>query len=251
MTVKKITSRDNRKVSETKKLLKKNHREKTGLFLLEGERLVFDALKKGIPLQWVFARHEYFEQGLTALECYEADDRILSDLSDTCHSQGIIAVAKKPEADLQSLDKNKPIAVCDGLSDPGNLGTIIRTADAAGFGGVILLGDCVDVYSPKVVRSTMGALFDLPIVKVPDVEQLSDFHLVCADLQESVSLYDFDFTKAFALVVGNEAHGVSQAVLTMAKEKIKIPMVGKSESLNAAVAFGVAAYEAFRQRNVK
>ncbi|MBE7042351.1 MAG: RNA methyltransferase [Ruminococcaceae bacterium] len=247
--MKKITSRDNRKVTETKKLLKKSYREKTGLFLLEGERLVFDALKKGVALQWVFARHEYFEQGMTALECFETEDNILSHMSDTCNSQGIIAVAKKPEAELGSLDKQKPVAVCDGLRDPGNLGTIIRTADAAGFGGVILLGDCVDVYSPKVVRSTMGALFDLPIVKAENVEQLSDFRLVCADLQDSVSLYDFDFSEPFALVVGNEAHGVSKAVLEAAQEKIKIPMVGQSESLNAAVAFGVAAYEAFRQRN--
>lgn len=251
MTVKTITSRENRLVKETKKLLRKNRRDETGLFLLEGERLVFDALQKGVVLERVFARKAYFEQGLNALECYETDDRILSELSDTCHSQGILAVVKQRESTLDDLDSSLPVAVCDGLRDPGNLGTVIRTADAAGFGGVILLGDCVDVYSPKVVRATMGALFDLPIIKVAEVEQLSQFRLVCADLQESVSLYDFDFTGPFALVVGNEAHGVSQKVLQAAKEKIKIPMVGKSESLNAAVAFGVAAYEAYRQRNLK
>ncbi len=251
MTVKKITSRDNRKVCETKKLLKKKYRDETGLFILEGERLVFDAFQKGVSFQCVFARHEYFEQGITGLECFEADDKILTDLSDTCHSQGIIAVAKQMNNTLDSIDSSKPVAVCDGLSDPGNLGTVIRTADAAGFGGVILLGDCVDVYSPKVVRSTMGALFDLPIVKIKTVDELSDFRLICADLNQAVSIYDFDFTREFALVVGNEAHGVSQEVLNAATEKITIPMIGKSESLNAAVAFGVVAYEAFRQRNKK
>ena len=251
MTVKNITSRDNRKVCETKKLLKKKYRDETGLFLLEGERLVFDAFQKGVSFQQVFARKEYFEQGITGLECYETDDKILSDLSDTCHSQGIIAVAKQWENTLDSIDISKPVAVCDGLSDPGNLGTVIRTADAAGFGGVVLLGDCVDVYSPKVVRSTMGALFDLPIVKVKHVDELKLFHLVCADLNQAVSIYEFDFTKPFALVVGNEAHGVSREVSDAASAKITIPMIGKSESLNAAVAFGVAAYEAFRQRNIK
>lgn len=251
MTVKKITSPENPKVSETKKLLKKSYRDKTGLFLLEGERLVFDALKKGMVFRRIFAKPEYMHRGLNALECYEISDRILSELSDTCHPQGIVAVAEQPSVSLNAIDKTKPVAVCDGLRDPGNLGTIIRTADAAGFGALILLGDCVDVYSPKVVRSAMGSLFDLPIAKAEGVEQLADFRLVCADLKKAVSLYDFDFTNPFALVIGNEAHGVSREVLSAASGIIKIPMIGKNESLNAAVAFGVAAYEAFRQRNAK
>lgn len=226
-------------------------RDETGLFLLEGERLVFDALQKGVVFRRVFAQKRFFQQGLTGQECYETDEKVLLELSDTCSPQGVVAVAKQPQASLDELDKRLPLAVCDGLRDPGNLGTIIRTADAAGFGGVILLGDCVDVYSPKVVRSTMGALFDLPIVRVKSVEQLSGFRLVCADLQEATSLFEFDFTLPFALVIGNEAHGVSAEVLNAAEEKIKIPMAGKSESLNAAVAFGVAAYEVFRQRTIK
>ncbi|MDY4975597.1 MAG: RNA methyltransferase [Clostridia bacterium] len=251
MTVKKITSRENRAVKETKKLLKKSGRNETGLFLLEGERLVFDALQKGVPLQRVFAHSKFFQQGLTGQECYEVEDKILAELSDTCSPQGVVAVVKQQTAGLEELDQSLPIVVCDCLQDPGNLGTVIRTADAAGFGGVILLGDCVDVYSPKVVRATMGALFDLPVVKVGEVSQLSDFRLVCADLKQSVSVFDFDFTAPFAVVIGNEAHGVRQEILDAAKGSLQIPMVGKSESLNAAVAFGVIAYEAFRQRNEK
>ena len=251
MTVKKIISRENHVVKETKKLLKKSGRDKTGLFLLEGERLVFDAFQKGVTLQRIFAHKKFFQQGLTGVECFEADDRILAELSDTCSPQGVVAVAKQTFAGVKAMDKSLPIVVCDCLRDPGNLGTVIRTADAAGFGGVVLLGDCVDVYSPKVVRATMGALFDLPVAKAESLDELKDMCLVCADLRRSVSVFEFDFTKPFAVVIGNEAHGIREEVLDSAQAAVSIPMAGKSESLNAAVAFGVIAYEVYRQRMIK
>ena len=250
MTVKKITSRDNRAVKESKKLLKKSHRQATGFFLLEGERLVFDAMEKGVPLRRVFAHRRFYDMGLTGEECYEAPDSILAELSDTCSPQGVAAVAEQKREKLSCLPVQQPLVVCDRLRDPGNLGTVIRTADAAGFGGVILLGDCADVYSPKVVRATMGALFDLPIVFAERVEELSKLSLVCADLKDAVPLFSYDFKKPFAVVIGNEAQGVSPAVRNAAEAAVKIPMIGGSESLNAAVAFGVIAYEAFRQRSM-
>ncbi len=241
-----ITSRENQTVKYVKKLNKKSFRDSEGVFVAEGERLVFDLYTKGAKILKLFVSREFTD--ISADEVHQVSDGVLECMSDTCNSQGILAVIKKPE--YCPSDLGDTVVVCDRISDPGNMGTIIRTADSAGFTGVAVLPGCVDVYSPKVVRSTMGSLFGIPIVHVQLPDIISD-RLVCGDLEGAECVYDFDFKPPFSVVIGNEAQGVSDEVRQACKSRIKIPMLGKSESLNAAVSFGVIAYEAVRQRKFK
>lgn len=241
-----ISAKDNKLVKYVKKLGKKSFRDETGCFVAEGERLVRDLYEKGAVIEKLFIA-EGKDFGIEARESYHVTESVFLSMTDTTNPQGVLAVIKKTL--YTSGDIAEPAVICDRISDPGNLGTIIRTADSAGFGSVVLLPGCADVYSPKVVRSTMGSLYGIPVVQcgIEDVMN-KGFDIVCADLCGAECIYDYDFTKPFALVIGNEANGVSDELREVADGRIKIPMLGKSESLNAAVSFAVCAYEAVRQR---
>lgn len=241
-----ISSKENKLVKYVKKLNKRSFRDETGQFLAEGERLVRDLSEKGAQIDLLFTLSGC-DFGISAKENFEVTENVLSAMADTENPQGVLAVVKKPEYTV--ADISDPAVICDRVSDPGNLGTIIRTADSAGFGAVVLLPGCADVYSPKVVRSTMGSLYGIPIVKcgIGDVKK-TGLEIVCADLYESSCIYDYDFKKPFAVVIGNEANGVSDEIRNICDGRIKIPMLGSSESLNAAVSFAVTAYESVRQR---
>lgn len=244
-----ISSKENKLVKYVKKLNKRSFRDETGQFLAEGERLVRDLSEKGAQIDLLFTLSGC-DFGISAKENFEVTENVLSAMADTENPQGVLAVVKKPEYTV--ADISDPAVICDRVSDPGNLGTIIRTADSAGFGAVVLLPGCADVYSPKVVRSTMGSLYGIPIVKcgIGDVKK-TGLEIVCADLYESSCIYDYDFKKPFAIVIGNEANGVSDEIRNICDGRIKIPMLGSSESLNAAVSFAVTAYESVRQRRAE
>ncbi|MDY6313856.1 MAG: RNA methyltransferase [Clostridia bacterium] len=241
-----ISSRENKLVKYVKKLNKRSFRDETGQFLAEGERLVRDLSEKGAQIDLLFMLSGC-DFGISAKESFEVTENVLSAMADTENPQGVLAVVKKPEYTVSDI--SDPVVICDRVSDPGNLGTIIRTADSAGFGAVVLLPGCADVYSPKAVRSTMGSLYGIPIVKcgIDDVKK-KGLEIVCADLHKSSCIYDYDLKKPFAVVIGNEANGVSDEIRNICDGRIKIPMLGSSESLNAAVSFAVTAYEAVRQR---
>ena len=243
--MKNITSKDNPAIKRVKKLYKKAFRDECGLFLAEGERLVFDAVKSGAEIETLFVTEKFSNVNITAESVYTVDEKIMSDISDTSSPQGILAVIKKRV--YTPSDISEPCVICDRVSDPGNLGTIIRTADAAGFGSVVLLPGCVDAFSPKVVRASMGSVFHIPVIEC-EFSDITGMTVLCADLENSDYIYDYDFTAPFGVVIGNEANGVSGDVMSGCDARIKIPMPGKSESLNAAVSFAVIAFEALRQR---
>ena len=245
-----ITSTDNKIYKQTKKLLLKSEREKTGLFIAEGRRIAEEAVQNGV-VEYVFVS-ESFGDFKADIPVYSVSDKMFSAVSETETTQGILAVCKYHKKSIDDIFGHT-LVICDGVSDPGNLGTIIRTAEASGVSGVILLKGTVDPYSPKVVRSTMGSIFRMPLYfcEIKDLQNLSEYDIVATVLDAKESLYEAEFGEKNAIVIGNEAHGISDDVIKMAQKRIKIPMEGKSESLNASVAGAVVMYEFLRRRGLK
>ena len=167
-----------------------------------------------------------------------------------------MAVVKLHISNLEDVlvDSNNFLVLLDRLQDPGNMGTIIRTADALGANGVVITRGSVDMFNPKTIRSTMGSIFHIPLVYYDDINDAlmelkeKNIKIMSTSLESSVPCYEVDFTKDFALVIGNEASGISKEVLDNSDTLIRIPMVGRAESLNAGVASGIVMYEASRQR---
>ena len=249
--IKEITSTENKIYKQTKKLLNRSERNKTKMFVAEGQRIVEDAVASGAA-EYLFVSQDYRGDEYD-LPTYRVSGKMFCALSDTETNQGILAVCKMQEYDINNINCDT-LLICDGVSDPGNLGTLIRTAECSGVGGVILLKGTVDPYSPKVVRSTMGSIFRMPLyfAQMQDLtDYLSEYAIVATVLDGSKDLYDIDFPAKTAVVVGNEAHGVSSGVADMANIRTRIPMCGKSESLNASVAGSVVMYEIFRQKRLK
>ncbi len=236
-----------------RKLIQKKYREESRLFVVEGMRAVTDAMESN-ALSEVLVTEKYLAQHTlpqTDISVFLVEDKLLCDLCDTRAPQGIAGIATFVHH-TECPKKAGFYLFLDDLSDPGNLGTILRTADAAACDGVILTTDTVELYNPKVVRATMGSLFHLPIYRISDKKDalLSLKDLGCPIL---VSALDgaVDFKEAgingnCVVVVGNEAHGVSETALSLADRKIKIPMPGSAESLNAGVAAAILLYEHLR-----
>lgn len=242
-----ITSKENKFYKSIKKLKQKSERDKTGLFLAEGARIALDAVASGCAeCLFISERYGVFD---THLPVYRVSDQMFAQLCETDTPQGILAVCKIRRHSLSRLSGDT-IVLCDGVSDPGNLGTIIRTAECTGVGGIILLKGTADPYSPKVVRSTMGSVFRVPLyfAQPEDLAALQEYTLLATALDGSEDLYKTDFPEKTAVVIGNEAHGVSRQVLDLAEKHIRIPMEGGAESLNAAVAGAVVLYEIYRRR---
>ena len=170
-----ITSRENNLYKQTAKLLRKKSRDETGQYLLEGTKPLRDALEMGLMIEKIFARQGKEPEGwIPEDKCVFLEPKLFDHLSDTVHSQGIIAVVRKPRQDRDSFLRRAagPVLVLDRVQDPGNAGTMIRTAEAAGFGGVIALAGSADLYSPKVVRSAAGSLLRLPVLTDVTARQL-------------------------------------------------------------------------------
>ena len=227
-----------------------------GQYLLEGTKPLADAISLGIPVEMVLVREgdSFTFEKPEAVPVMELGAKLFDNLSDTEHSQGIIAVVQKLQYDWESfsdlLEKNtKNIVILDRLQDPGNMGTIIRTAEAAGYGGVLLMSGCTDVYAPKVVRAAAGSLFRMPILQENDIAEAAgrlhalQRNLAVTSLDAEQYYQDADLGENVALVIGNEGRGVRQEFLDIADIKIKIPMAGSIESLNAAVAAGILMYQ--------
>lgn len=231
-------------------------RSKDQLFVVEGPHLIEQAIDQ-IKFA-VYCKPYPIIDHLSAkgIECLKITQKQFSEISQVETPQGILAVVKsKPNKleDLFTQDKAL-IVICHEIQDPGNLGTIIRTADAAKATGIILSAGTVDVYNPKVVRSSMGSIFNLPIVQVKEVKSAinmlkeRNIKVIGTALDTKKSLYDEDLKPACAILIGNEGAGLSSEVLSQCDSKIKIPILGKAESLNAAVSCAIILYEAVRQR---
>jgi len=247
--IKNIISTENKIYKEAKKLDSRSHRTKTGLFIAEGERLVNDAILCGVA-KYIIIDENYDNINLITLPIYRFSNKLFNEISGTETTQGIVAVCKMMENKRLANVTGDMLVICDGVSDPGNLGTIIRTAECSGASGVIMLTGCVDVYNPKTVRSTMGSIFRIPLyfAQPEELAMLNSYEIVVAMLDGASDLYQTEFKQNVALVIGSEAHGVSNLVAGFATKKTKIPMCGGAESLNAAVAGGIIMYEIFRRK---
>lgn len=255
-----ITSTSNPKVKELVQLQKKAKiRNQAGVFIAEGSRMVLETPVERI--KQLYISESYFEKGGQKLDEEGYDFEILSDnvfsyVSDTKTPQGILAIVKRKEYKLEDIInvKNPHIMVLDNLQDPGNLGTIFRTAEAAGVTGIVLSRDCVDIYNPKVIRSTMGAIYRMPFVYVDDlIDALlkmkeKGIKTYAAHLKGKNSYDRENYKDACAFLIGNEGNGLREEISDKADIWIRIPMEGEAESLNAAVAAAVLMFEAARQR---
>lgn len=261
-----ITSLQNTTVKLAASLKQRKHREAAGMFIAEGVRLVEEA----IASNWQIEACLFTEQALSAkrvqamlrtltekgVRTIQVSEPVYAKISDTEQPQGIMALIRTNSCTLQTaLGTERPLLVIlDGLQDPGNLGAVIRTADAAGATAVILLKGCTDIYAGKAVRATMGSMFHLPVVERVDHEALislleeKGIALLATSLDAARSYFTIDFKQPAAIVFGNEGQGVSRVLLDKAKERIYIPILGRAESLNVAASAAVILYEAVRQR---
>ncbi|WP_422661543.1 TrmH family RNA methyltransferase [Paenibacillus sp. EC2-1] len=258
-----ILSLQNARVKAWAQLQEKKHRDKQNKYVIEGIHLVQEALLSGVDIECV--AYDY-EQGIPhelkqmqdtiGVEWIGVTQAIISKVSHTSTPQPVFAVVRKEKMTWNHLEKDKLVIVLDGLQDPGNVGTIIRSADASGAGGVVLGKGCADLYNPKTLRSTMGSLFHIPVVEgdltdiLPQARE-SGARLVTTSLEGKTTAYHYDFTGSCWLVIGSEGSGVSPEVAALVDDAIIIPMPGKAESLNAAMAASVLLFEALRQREFK
>ena len=252
-----ITSASNPRYKYIKSLSRKKERMKYKEYTVEGKKSVSDAVMANKDISVIAVSETFFENENfnypENTQLLKVSDAIFDNMCDTEAPQGIIAVIKMDNQAEFVPDTEKAYIYCDGINDPGNLGTIIRTADAAGFGGVILSEGTVDLYSPKTVRSSMGSFFNIPVIINKTVKDLKEyqqagFTLYGGALDENTIDYrSADFSKPSLIIVGNEANGISDEVLKLCKS-VKIPILGGAESLNVAVASGILMYELVRQR---
>ena len=245
-----ITSADNAKIAEIVKLSQKKYRRQTHRYVIEGARLVADALKHGAKVVAVYVSESVADSFDYANQVV-VSDRVFAKISDTVNSQGVLAVVEMESNALSAPCGN--CLVLDGLQDPGNVGTLIRTAAACGFTDVYAVNS-VDLYSPKVLRSAMSAHFCLKLHELDDIAKafalLDGVETVCADMGGS-NIFEADFSDKTALIVGNEGNGLSYFARSHATKTVALPMANGFESLNAAVAGSVIMYQIFSKGNIR
>lgn len=256
-----IESHQNKIFKRMRGLSQKKNRDREGVFVAEGLRFISE-----IPQSWevelfgvsdAFARANNMEIYEERAKIYIFSDELFSLLSDTENPQGILAVCKKQEETTQEMlwkGKASFFLLAEELNDPGNLGTVIRTADACGVDGIFLSKGSVDLYNPKVLRSTMGSVFHVPVFQNISLEEVAvkmkenHISLYAAHLKGECYPYHLPLEKGCAFMIGNEARGLSSQAASLCDQWVKIPMPGMAESLNASVAAGVLMYEVVRQR---
>ena len=237
-----ITSKANSVVKNAKKLHQKKYRKSA--YLIEGWHLFEEAVQAGVTIEKVFALESYRDQLVAFPQTIWVSEEILLDLADTQTPQGIVAVIQKEEVGLPDLHQGKYLFLED-VQDPGNVGTMIRTADAAGFTGVIVSDKSADIYSLKTLRSMQGSHFHLPIYRMPvatfvEGAKKSDLPILATTLsRESKDYRELSSLENFVLVMGNEGQGISSVMAESADQLVHIGMKGRAESLNVAVAAGI------------
>lgn len=243
-----ITSLKNPKVTAWKALKDRKGRRESGCFLVEGRKMVEEALASAFDVETVLVQEGMeLPDGLT-MPVYELPAHVLAAVCDTKTPQGIAAVVRMKEQ--SALGKH--IVVLDGVQDPGNVGTIIRTADAAGLDGVLLSTQCADVFSPKVLRATMGSIFRMNLRTTDDLPgeltklREKGYSILSSQLDGTPFYERQDVAERFALIIGNEGNGVSEQVQQTATHRVRLPMRGGAESLNAAIAAAIMMYELMR-----
>ena len=238
-----LTSKNNPLVKETASLKDKKGRQELGLFLVEGFKMSLECQKSELEIERVFVAESYRGElpACTEAPVYVSDD-VFRFLSDEKSPQGVLCRVRIPDTSLRA-----PQGKClllDGVADPGNVGTILRTANAAGYNEVYLTQECADPFSPKCVRASMSGVFFTKIYRGDRSEILSvfgDIPVLVADMG-GANVFNFVAPPSFALAIGNEANGVSEEVVARATHTVKIPMRDTQESLNAAISAGIIMY---------
>jgi len=261
-----ITSLQNLRVKEAVKLRGRRDRDKTGLFLIEGFRELLRAVDAGIDVQTLFFCPEFFlgtnETALIersgAEQVLQCNESVFAKMSYRDRPDGLLAIAKKRSLSLEefgeSLGDNPFIVVAEAIEKPGNLGTILRSSDAVGADGVIVSDRCTDIFNPNVVRASVGTLFTVPVVEAKGDEVLAFLRERGVTIVASTPSAEVEYTKVdlkgpVAIAIGTEQLGLSEKWLESADLKVKLPMLGVADSLNAAMATSVLLYEVLRQRS--
>lgn len=259
-----ISSRDNRWVKEYVRLAgSKRAREETGRFVVEGVKLCGEAAASGVPVEAVFVTPACRERCAALLEqladgarVFEIPAALADKMSEQKSPQGIFVIARKLDKTLSrdTIEKDGRYLFLCGLQDAGNVGTMIRTAEAMGISGVIVTRDTCDPFSPKVIRGSMGAVFRMPLLVAEEarsfVEELEAAHVATYATvlaEDAIPLTQLRFERPAVLLVGNEGNGLDDAVSRACRCRVTIPMQGRAESLNAAMAAGIFLWEMTRE----
>lgn len=262
-----INSNENKNFKLCSQLAQKKYRDKLGLYLIEGPNLIEEAIKSDADIKLIVFNEKILIDGKTLqnAEIYQGaeviglSEKLFEKLAQTETSQGVIGVIKKSSETQEAIEKrvlakSTNVVILDRLQDPGNIGTIIRTAEAVGYKGVVVLKGTADIYSPKVIRAAAGSVFRMPVLFYESPAQMMerlkkyDKKIVSTCFDTENNYYDIDLRKNIGLVIGNEGNGISSELIEGADIKIKIPMAGTVESLNAAVAAGIVMFEAIREQ---
>ena len=243
---------------------KSKERKKAGIFLIEGMKLFEEVPEESLQeiyvsegaMPKVQEEPPLFEK-LSRVGYEIVSDEVFLKMSDTQTPQGILCVVRRPEYSLeQMIEVEKPLLmILEDIQDPGNLGTIVRTGEGAGITGVIMTKQTVDIYNPKTIRATMGSIFRVPYIYIEEIQEvLAKLHekgiRTYAAHLEGERYYDsYSFTEGSAFLIGNDGNGLKRETADAAQNYLKIPMEGKVESLNAAIASALLMYEVHRQRN--
>jgi TrmH family RNA methyltransferase len=253
-----IKSKDNRKIKYVRTLNSKKIRDEENAFIVEGIKFVNEAIRENVHIIYLIFSECTFDKpeikelynfsrelGVEAIVC---DDKVFNSIVDTINSQGVLAVIKKKK-DINTMDDYNFVILCDRIQDPGNLGTIIRTADAFGPASVILNKGCVDVYNSKVVRASAGAIFRVPFIYIDSEEEIIDslkskgYKIISTVVDSEHSFEDIENSEKICVIIGNEGQGVSSELINKSHMSITIKMSGRAESLNASIAAGISIYE--------
>lgn len=255
-----IKSKDNNTLKEIKKLKEKKYRVENKKFIIEGFRFLEEGFKSDFTIDKLFIKEssvdKFKEKFSLYIDEYEEkifiiNDNLFKNISGTENSQGVLAILQMKD---ENFNKEEGLYIlADKVQDPGNLGTIIRTAHSAGCKGVILTKDTVDLYNEKTLRATMGSIFNIPIIQDEDLTftkgLISEgYNLVCSSLQTDKNFFEVNLVDNAIIAVGNEGNGISDEVMNLATCKVKIPMLGNTESLNVAIAASIMIYEGVRQK---
>ncbi len=243
----KITSVSNNLVKETVKLQQKKYREACGKFLLEGFKPVQEAFACGVEIDYVFVREEKVsEYEFLKDKIIPTNEVVLKKISTTDSAPDCVGVALQKRFDI-APEKTQKVLLLENIKDAGNLGTILRTSAAFGADLVVLFGDCVDLYNPKVVRSAVGCLWKLPILQISTLEEFEKTfknHTKIATLPRSKNLLkSFEIKAPFIVMFGSEADGLSEGLIKLSDKDVKIEMAKNVESLNLSISCGVVLYE--------
>ncbi|EOU1464271.1 TPA: TrmH family RNA methyltransferase [Clostridium perfringens] len=251
-----IESKNNNLFKEIKKLKEKKHRIKSNKYLIEGLRFVEEAIKSKVSIDSIIFTESFKEKNPDLflkinenIRLIQMNEALLKQLCSTENPQGIVGVINMQNKELKS---GELVVLVDKIQDPGNMGTIIRTAHAAGAAGIVMTKGTVDIYNDKTLRSTMGSIFYIPIVEDDSLDFVKSlkkegYKLVVSSLQGKNNFFEENLQGKVMIAVGNEGNGVSDEVYDIADIKVKIPMPGEAESLNVAVATSIMIYEKIRQ----